>query len=166
MLQQREINICGRASKHYSFLLITSLPNTITRILAKCKAAYLHSGESQEPVFSVVTNCRSDEQKSEPQGDSDSEVITDRAATSTADPLMTVLRLSSAEDPAAHTADASQSRILQEIPVLQKICKASSTPRVISKPSDCRAGFTSGVTAVKQAQLHQRDVRAPASWQV
>lgn len=61
----------------YSLLLIALLQNTITGILVKWKIAYLHSGGSHESIFSVGTNCGSDEQESEPEGDRDEEVITD-----------------------------------------------------------------------------------------
>lgn len=88
----RLISVAKKKRIHYSLLLIALLQNTITGILVKWKIAYLHSGESHESIFSVVTNCGSDEQKSEPEGGRDEEAIIDSATTSRAHPLMAVLR--------------------------------------------------------------------------
>lgn len=67
----------AKKSMHYSLLLIVLLQSTVTGILVKWKIADLHSGESHESIFSAVTNCGSDEQKSELEGDRDEEEITD-----------------------------------------------------------------------------------------
>lgn len=71
------ISVAKKKSMHYSLLLIVLLQSTVTEILVKWKIAYLHSGESHESIFSAVTNCGSDEQKSELERDTDEEEITD-----------------------------------------------------------------------------------------
>lgn len=61
---------------------------------------------------------------------------------------------------AAHTAIASRDGIPQEIPVVQKICRASSTPRVISNPKRLKGQIHLRGNCSAQAEFHWGYIRA------